>query len=68
MGDSMSKVPPVDFTLTVRQPDEHGIWSIVGSVPGLFLAGKNLSVLLADVPFAVTKLREYNGDERRSYR
>lgn len=57
--------PQLNFSLDIRGPDSMGLYSIVSTVPGLILAGHDLTKLLASVPVAVNRLRQDNGDERR---
>ena len=59
----MSDKPPINYTLTVHEPDDTGHVYIKSSIPGLFLYGK-LEDILADVPRVVDILRKCNGDER----
>lgn len=60
--------PAVDYTLTIHEKDGLGCYYVKSSIPGLFLYGPDLRVLLDDVPLAVAKLRAFNGDERSAVR
>lgn len=53
--------PPVDYTLRVHKLDELGNYYVDSpEEPGLLLYGKNLELLLEDVPRTVTMLRAFD--------